>query len=386
MRTNVPPLHHFLTEIPEYRNAKGKRYQLGALLLYVCVAMLCGRRSQAAIAAWGADYGRAVLAPLGITGDRGPSQATLHRLFKYISRDQIEAALSGWAEAVLQQHASNPAADRPELALEGIAIDGKTLRGSKKQGASDTHLLSALSHRLHIVLGQVAVDDKSNEIPAMDNLLTLIGVAGRVTTTDALHTQRRLAQALLAEGGDYVMVVKDNQPTLLADIVLVFEHADLLAATITEARTSNLHGNRIEDRQLWASTALVGYADWPGLQQVMQLERTVINKRTQHVRREVAYAGTSLSPQRASAPHLLQLWREHGHIENKLHYVRDVTFDEDRAQVRTGHIPQVMAAFRNLTISILRLLGYPNIAAACRRLAAQPARALAAVGLIMENE
>lgn len=384
MSTTVPSLAEFLSEIPEYRKAKGKRYQLRALLLYVCLAMLCGRRSQAAIAEWGTDYGRAVLAPLGIRGERGPSQSTLHRLFKYVSREQIEAAFNRWAEAVLHQPDNHMTTDKREWTFEGIAIDGKTLRGSKKQGASDAHLLSALSHRLAVVLGQVAVDDKSNEIPAMTKLLTLINVAGRVTTTDALHTQRQLAQAIIEADGDYVMVVKDNQPTLLADIMTVFEHADVLKDTITETHTCTVHGNRIEERHLRVSSALVGYTNWPGLQQVLQLQRTVTNKRTRKVRHELAYAVTSLSPGRASASHLLQLWREHWGIENKLHYVRDVTFDEDRSQVRSGHVPQVMAAFRNLAISILRLLGYTNIAAACRRLAARPALALAAVGLLLE--
>ena len=112
----------------------------------------------------------------------------------------------------------------------------------------------------------------------------------------------------------------------------------------------------------------------------MKLERIVTNKRTLHMRREVGYAVTSLPPARGAAHHLLELWREHWCIENKLHYVRDVSFDEDRSQVRTGHIPQVMAAFRNLAISILRLRGYTNIAAACRRFAARAALALAALG------
>ncbi len=276
MSTTVPSLAEFLSEIPEYRNAKGKRYQLHALLLSVCLAMLCGRRSQAALAEWGADYGRPVLAPLGIRGERGPSQSTLHRLFKCVSRDQIEAAFNRWAEAVLQQSDTKMTPNRPEDAFEGIAIDGKTLRGSKKQGASDAHLLSALSHRLAIVLGQVAVEDKSNEIPAMTQLLTLITVAGRVTTTDALHTHRQLAQAIIDADGDYMMVVKDNQPTLLADIVTVFEHADVLKDTISETHSCTVHGNRIEERHLRTSSALVGYTDWPSVQQVMQLERPVI--------------------------------------------------------------------------------------------------------------
>ena len=121
--------------------------------------------------------------------------------------------------------------------------------------------------------------------------------------------------------------------------------------------------------------------DWPGHQQVLEVERTITNKRTGETRREVAYAITSLSKERATARQLLQIWRAHWRIENKLHWVRDVTFDEDRSQVRTGRIPQVMAALRNVAISLLRIGDAENIAAATRRYAARPALALAAVGL-----
>jgi predicted transposase YbfD/YdcC len=161
----------------------------------------------------------------------------------------------------------------------------------------------------------------------------------------------------------------------------VFAQSKLLEDTITEARTVDQHGGRIEERRLRASTALVGYTHWPGHQQVLEVERTITKKRSSEIRREVAYAITSLSAERASARQLLQLWREHWHIENKLHWVRDVTFDEDRSQVRTERIPQVMAALRNVAISLLRVYGAENIAAATRRYAARPALALAAVGL-----
>ena len=126
----------------------------------------------------------------------------------------------------------------------------------------------------------------------------------------------------------------------------------------------------------------MGYTDWPGLHLGIKLERRTLNKQKQILRHEIAYGVTSLSPERASPDQLLMLWGEHWHIENKLHYVRDVTFDEDRSQVRAGHIPQAMAAFRNVTISLFRLLGWTNIAAACRRFAVQPQLALAAVGVI----
>ena len=134
----------------------------------------------------------------------------------------------------------------------------------------------------------------------------------------------------------------------------------------------------MEVRRLWASDALVGYSNWPSLAQGCRLERVVEHRGKE--RREVAYAVTSLSPQEANPRHLLALWRGHWGIENRLHWVRDVTFDEDRCQVRTGAAPQIMAALRNLTISLLRLAGQRNIAEAFRRHAAHTSEALALVG------
>jgi len=168
---------------------------------------------------------------------------------------------------------------------------------------------------------------------------------------------------------------------LRSDIALVFAHSTELADTITQAQTTDAHGDRIEVRRLRASTALQGYVEWPGHAQVLELRRVVTNKRTAATREEVIYGITSLAPERATPAQLLRLWREHWHIENKLHYVRDVTFDEDRSQIRAGHAPQVMAALRNVAISLLRLCGAENIAAACRRYATRPALALAAVGI-----
>lgn len=134
-----------------------------------------------------------------------------------------------------------------------------------------------------------------------------------------------------------------------------------------------------------ATTELTGYLRWPGLQQVFRLERQVVLRRTGAVREEVVYGVTSLPPERATAAHLLAAVRCHWTIENRAHWVRDVTFDEDRATVRTGSIPEVMAALRNTAIGLLRAAGERNIAAACRRLAAQPWHALALLGIPREN-
>ena len=138
------------------------------------------------------------------------------------------------------------------------------------------------------------------------------------------------------------------------------------------------HGDRVEVRRLWASEELVGYSDWPHLAQVCRLERTVRHKGK--TRREVAYAVTSLSPKEAEAQRLLELWRGHWGIENRVHWVRDLTFGEDRCQVRKGAAPQVMAGLRNLAIRLFRLNQEPNIAAALRRCAAHVSLALALLG------
>ncbi len=371
----VPSLRDALADVPDFRQAQGRRYELLPVLLLCCVAVMCGARSQAAIAEWGQNYGTRWLTRLGIHRQRGPSQPTLHRIFKSLDGLCLEHCVTRWVEQVMAAHATT------QTAPEVLSIDGKTLRGSARQGAPESHLLGAISQRLGVVVAQLAVTDKSHEMGQLESLLAALILEGRVVTCDALHTHARVAQTIKDRGGDYLLPVKDNQPLLRSDIALVFAHADRLADTITEAQTTDQHGGRIETRRLRASTALQGYLDWPGHRQVLELRRTVTEKRNGQTRDEVAHAITSLGQERATTGELLELWRAHWHIENRLHWVRDVTFDEDRSQARAGHVPQVMATLRNVAISLLRICGAENIAAACRRYAARPALALAAVGI-----
>ena len=144
------------------------------------------------------------------------------------------------------------------------------------------------------------------------------------------------------------------------------------------------HG-RIETRHLTTRAALVGYSDGPGWAQGFAVGRHVSTKKTGTERVAVVYGGTSLRAERATPGRVLELVRGHWAIENKSHWVREVTFDADRSQVRGGNIPQVMAALRNTAMGLLRWAGHTNIAAACRRLAAQPAQALALIGIAFEN-
>jgi predicted transposase YbfD/YdcC len=372
------PLIEVFAALPDFRQPRGKRHPLTAIFALACCAMLCGYRSYSAIAEWGRNYGVRIAQALGFT-HAPPCAATLHTIFRHVNRDEFEAHLGAWADSVV---GSLPRA--PEMPEVAIALDGKTLRGSKKQGAPGTHLLSALAHRVGVTLAQCAVDDKTNEITAVESLLCQLVLEGRIVTMDALLTQRHVAQTIMDKGGDYVMIVKDNQPQLRADIELVFALPPAGDRQET-ARTVDLGHGRIEQRNITTSEALGGYSDWPGLAQVFELGRYVITQKTTQERVEVVYGVTSLRPERGTPERLLALVRGHWQIENKSHWVRDVTFDEDRSQVRCGNLPQVMAALRNTTIGLLRWAGYSNMAAACRRFAAQPDLALTLIGIKLEN-
>jgi predicted transposase YbfD/YdcC len=374
------PLLEVLAEIPDFRAAQGQRHPLSAILALGCCAALCGYRSYSAMAEWGRNYGGRLVRALGFTREQTPCAATLHTVFRQLEVTEFETRLGAWAESWLG------AAAVPDTGVEGVAVDGKTLRGSRKQGAAGTHLLSALSHRLGVTLGQQAVDAKTNEIPQAEELLTALVVAGRVFTMDALLTQKELAQQIVDGGGDYVMIVKGNQPQLQAEIATVFALEPVPDEQRQAAHTVEVGHGRIEQRELTSSDVLAGYSTWPGLQQVFQVARETTEKKSGQVRAEIVYGVTSLRRERASAACLLGLVRGQWTIENRSHWVRDVTFDEDRSQVRSGHVPQVMAAIRNTAIGLLRLAGETNIAAACRRMAAQPEQALALIGIKLKTE
>jgi len=209
----------------------------------------------------------------------------------------------------------------------------------------------------------------------------MLVLKGCVVTTDALLTQVKIARHILDQEGAYVLIVKGNQKTLYEDIQLLFEEPPPRPKgyTLPQVETFNNGHGRIEVRRLTASTELNDYLSWPGVQQVFRLERTVTKRG--ETTTEVVYGIISLSPAAASAEDLLTYVRQHWHIENKSHWVRDVPFDEDRSQVRRDNLPHVMAALRNAVIGLLRAAGFTNIARALRYFAAQPAQALSPVGL-----
>lgn len=214
------------------------------------------------------------------------------------------------------------------------------------------------------------------ELTVAPQLLANLPLDGAVVTGDALYCQRALCAQIVAAGGHYLLFVKGNQPTLEEAITLLFTDpppGEVFATTTQHHR----HGARHEVRRLWASTALTGYLDWPGCAQVGRLQRTWTEQRRQGG--ETRHFVTSL-PGTVGPDALLALARGHWGIENRLHYVRDVTLGEDASRVRIGAAPRVLAALRNVVLALLRAAGATNIAAALRDLAWRGA-ALALVGL-----
>src|SRR5580693_2176619 len=193
-----------LAQVPDPRKRKGRRHSLAGLLAVGITAVIAGSRSFAAIGQWAADAGPDVLTALGAV--RGAAEeSTFRRAFALVSADALDRVLGAWLWTRAVRSGGRPV----------IAIDGKTVRGAKGKDGKAPHLVAALAHGIGAVLGQVAVDEKSNEIPAVRELLkAFTDLAGAVFTIDAMHTQHDTAQAILARQADYVMTVKANMPTL----------------------------------------------------------------------------------------------------------------------------------------------------------------------------
>jgi len=375
----IRPLSEYLGELTDPRKAKGLRHPLVTILCLCVVAMMSGAKTAKSIANW-IKYRPELLARLGFTKPYGPGKSTLYRVLSLITVETFIACVERWLEENLDPLIASDSTD------DVVSMDGKTLRGSRKQGATGSHLLSAFSRRLQRTIAQLSVDDKTNEISAAPKLLADLVFAGRIFTMDALLTQREVAQPIVDGGGDYVMIVKDNQPTLRQDIATLFEPEVCVPGfspalkDFRTAQTVNKGHGRLEYRTLQASVELNDYTDWPGLQQVFRLDRKTVILKTGEVRQETVYGLTSLSHTRAGADRLLQLTRVHWQIENRSHWVRDVTFGEDHSQVRKGSLPQMMAALRNVVIGLLRHQRFRFIPDGFDFFSAHPLEALAVIG------
>jgi predicted transposase YbfD/YdcC len=366
--------------VPDPRRARGRRFPLAALLALAVAALLSDQRSVLAIAQWAARQRPATLRALGFPGARTPHQSTLQRLFRKLDAAALSAAVGAALAAAVP-----PPAGRGS---QGVALDGKAQRGRLAfagAGGAPVHALSAYLHDADTVLAQEEIRSTAEkaeaELTVAPALVARVAWPGRVLTGDALFCQRALCRQVVQAGGDYLVLVRENQPTLRHDIALLFDPppdqpAPLPLLDRREAVTVERgHGRADDRRHLVASTDLAGYLDWPGAAQVFRLERTWRAGGTTH--RQLTYGITSLPPAVADAARLLALKRGHWRIENRLHRTKDVTLGEDASSIRLGAGPMALAVLRDTALSLLRLTGCRAVAARLRHYAQFPAQAVA---------
>ncbi len=362
-----------LSAVPDPRQRRGQRYSWSLLLTLITAALASGERNVRAIGQWGAEHADELVAALAPPRGRLPSTATLRRALRAVDVTGLEQRLAALA-AGLPVESPSPTAG----SWVGQAIDGKAVRGANRHGAN-LHLVGLVRHGDGVVLDQVAVAEKGNEITAAPRLLAGRDLHGTVTTMDALLAQRDLAAQIRHQGGHYLMVVKANQPDLYETIdrLFVAPPPPLASDYAAAARTVDKGHGRLERRRLERSGALRAYLTWPDAQQVLRRTCRRVSIATGEVQEEATYGVTSLPADTASAATLEALWRGHWTIENKVHHVRDVTLGEDACQVRVGNAPQALAALRNALLNLLRALGWHLIPDALRHYGAYAHRALA---------
>lgn len=334
---------HF-ENVVDPRIERSKEHLLIDILTIAILAVICGADGWVAIASYGeakADWLKTFLAlPNGI-----PSHDTFSRVFARLEPEQLQSAFLSWVRSVSRVTSG-----------EVIAIDGKTVRRSYDKGGDKgaIHMVSAWASQNRLVMGQRKVDDKSNEITAIPELLNVLDVHGCIVTIDAMGTQTAIAEQIVAQGADYVLSLKGNQGHLYEDVQQLFDWA----------RTQNFkdidhdfyetieagHG-RIEKRRCWALgnvEHLINADKWSQLTSIAMVE--AVRECQGKVSREVRYYLSSLTP---SAQTLADAIRTHWTVENPLHWVLDVAFREDDCRIRTGHAPENFTLLRHIALSAL---------------------------------
>ena len=349
--------------LQDLRKARGKRYSLTTVLMVVILAKLSGADSPTAIAEWGVHHQSEIEELLQIKLKRMPERSTYRRILAYqVYEEEIERLVGVY----------NQTGERGDI----CALDGKALLGmAKREDGTSEYALSVYDVKAGKTLSQVEVGRKENEITKAPDAIKMAKIAGKVVTGDALHTQKRLAQAIVDEQGDYVFPVKENQPALYKNIQALFapEHPKpgfgKIQTDFLQAQKVNKDHGRIEKRTLLSSAMLNIYAAWPGLAQVYRLEREIQwwrQGRCYKTSCEIEFGITSLSRQQASPSRLLEVRRAHWGIETGSHYRRDVTLREDTTRFTIGNGARVLANINNLTLALIRQAGFQNAAQARR--------------------
>lgn len=338
---------HFAA-LSDPRVERTKRHQLLDIIVIAICAVISGADNWVDIEAYGKAketwLRRFLDLPNGI-----PSHDTFGRVFARLNPAEFERCFLNWVQSVFEVTGG-----------QVIAVDGKTLRrsGDKTLGKGAIHIVSAWAVHNHLVLGQVKTDEKSNEITAIPELLALLDLAGCIVTIDAMGCQTKIAEQIVAQGGDYVLAVKENQGQLYGDLSDLFEHAQHDAFRYTPhtyTRTIDKDHGRLEIRQCWTVDDPTHLAylrrqnRWEGLQSLVMVQRE------RHIQGEIstetAYYITSLPNE---APTVLNATRAHWGVENSLHWVLDIAFREDDSRARQGHSAENLAVLRHIALNLLK--------------------------------
>jgi predicted transposase YbfD/YdcC len=369
---NVTDLATELNQLTDIRDKRGKIYSLGMILTTVILAKLAGEDKPSGIAEWIRLRCDSFVKLFNCKHRRMPCLNSIRWILQEIvSLEELEK--------IFKQYLHKTYGGQVSVL---ITIDGKTMRGTIPKGYTQgVHLFAAYLPEEGVVLKQVEVGCKENEISAAPQLLEAIDLKNKVVCGDAMQTQRQLSVDILSKGGDYIWFLKENQPTLLADVQQFFQPPQRAAGWLLPswpqivAETSNKGHGRLEKRRLTLMVDEEQFLNWPGVCQVFKLERFVTQLRTGRESREVVYGITSCAPEKASAAQVLQWTRAYWGIENGLHYRRDVTLREDATRISQPALAKAMATINNFIVGLSQKLGYSNLASARRvfnaRIAAQ---------------
>jgi len=346
---SVHGLRSYLEQLNDPRKARGVRYSLVDVMILLILAKLGGEDSMKGMAEWVRLREATLICLLEIPRKRLPHQTTYERVLAGLDEAALNAMIGTFFSATETDETWQ------------IVLDGKVLRGTIPPGQTQgTHLLAAYVPERGAVLMQVEVDGKANEKSTAPRLLKAIDLQGCVVTGDAMFTQRDLCEQIVEAGGDYLFPVKDNHPNMLETVADVFMPAPVSAGhgriplPETYAQTVDHARGRTEYRYLTASSQLNDYLDWPHLGQVFRLQRVIQHHQTGKITYEVLFGVTSLTTDQITPANLLYYVRQHWHIENRLHYVRDVTFREDACTIRHTKRQRLLASLNNLVIGLVR--------------------------------
>jgi len=342
-----------------------KRHSLLDILVITVCAIICGADTWVDVEEFGKAKRRWLKTFLDLPNDI-PSHDTVGDVFARLDADHFQDCFLNWIQAV-------------SVVTQGqvVAIDGKTLRRSHDRtlGKNAIHMVSAWATHNQLVLGQVKIDEKSNEITAIPALLQALSVAGCIVTIDAMGCHKSIAQTIVAHDADYVLALKDNQGRLYEDVQLLF--ADLLdsggrAFPSAYAETVEKGHGRVETRRCWTISdtacvqALRGASQWPQLQTVAMIQAERVTPSGLHTLETRYYIASLGGPARP----ILDATRSHWGIENGLHWVLDVAFREDESRVRKAHAPQNFAILRHIALNLLKQETTATIGVKAKRLKA----------------